>query len=480
MPDPVIIPGRTATDGITWWVMARTTASPAARLVGEPQAVVTIHQLEVLEQGMRAFLLATTNLPPDRRCTLEVTDAEGTVVRASARTLPAALTPGTPFTIALGSCYNWPMDIEEVFRWFPPKAHEPDSADPVRLGFLLGDQIYMDLKKSIDPQREGSWSQPMPEAPDPWKAYQQQWSDRRHRNLLGRSGSSFLFLADDHEMWNDWPHKPIWLPWTGGEEGRALERELLNAFDVFQAALNLPPSVVAAGGAITHAKIRGEGLSFSFDVPPLSFFVFDTRIGRTRADTPGAVRFTDPAHLQAAVNWLHTSGGLGVLAVAAPVFQGTGSRTDHNLADYDADYRVLVDALNTARRPVIILAGDIHRSRLYALFLGGQELPTAMEFVSSPFSRLKEPPGMDPPADEPVVQGILGASGARFKLSLTDPGPGGARQFTTTERQTYGTITFTSDGAGALQSVIRCWGRPVRVSNGAALLLQHTRTWAIT
>ena len=30
------------------------------------------------------------------------------------------------------------MDIEEVFRWFPPKAHEPASADPVRVGFLLG------------------------------------------------------------------------------------------------------------------------------------------------------------------------------------------------------------------------------------------------------------------------------------------------------------------------------------------------------
>ena len=479
MPDPVIIPGRAAPDGITWWTLARATA-PAVRLVGEPQATVTVHPLEALDQGMHAFLLATTNLAPDRRCTLEVTDAEGTVARAASRTLPAALTPGTPFTIALGSCYNWPMDIDEAGRWFPPKAHAPDGADPLRLGVLLGDQVYMDLKKSIDAVKEDSWSEPMPKAPDPWKAYQQQWSDRRHRNLLGRAGCGFLCLADDHEMWNDWPHRPLWLGWTKGDEGRALERELLNAFDVFQAALNLPPGVVAAAGAITHTLIRAEGLSFSFDVPPLSFFVFDTRIGRTRADTPGAVRFTDPAHLQAAVNWLHRPGGLGILAVAAPVFQGRGSAFDHNLADYEADYRVLVDALNTARRPVIVLSGDIHRSRLYALFLGTQELPTALEFVSSPFSRLKEPPGIDPPSGEPVVQGILGESGARFKLANTDPGPGGPRPFVTTARQTYGTISFTSDGGNGLATVLRCWGRPVRQRDGAALLLQHTRTWAVT
>lgn len=477
MPDPQIITGRAATDGITWWVLARA-ATLDATLVDDPQATVTVHELEKLDQGMRAFLVATTNLAPDRRYTLQVEDAEGTVARSAARTLPAALTPGVPFTIALGSCYNWPMDEQEIFRWFPPKANAPASTDPVRLGFLLGDQIYMDLQKSIDIHKQDSWSRPMAKAPDPWKAYQQQWTDRRHRNFLGRAGCSFLFLADDHELWNDWPHKPIWLGWTRDDGARALERELLNAFDVFQASLNLPPSLVA-GGTVTHTLIRESGLSFSFDVPPLSFFVLDTRIGRTRADTPGAVQFTDPAHLQAVVNWLKQPGGLGILAVAAPVFQGKGSAFDHNLADYDADYRVLVNALSGARRPVIILSGDIHRTRLYSLFLDGLDHPSAQEFVSSPFSRLKEPPGVDPPSGEEVVQGILGASGAKFILANTDPGPGGSQQFVSTARQTYGTITFTTDGAGSVETVLRSWGRPARQRDGAELLLQHTRTWAV-
>jgi hypothetical protein len=478
--DPLIVPGRPAADGITWWVMARARNTPTLRVRDAPEATVTPHHLEDLSQGMRAFLVATTGLGADRRVTLEATDDDGRRTIAAARTLPTALTAGQSFTIGLGSCYNWPMDLKEVYRWFPPTRHAGGSPDPIRLCFLLGDQIYMDLEKSIDAHKADAWSEPLDKAPDPWKAYQQQWSDRRYRNFLLKGECPYLFLADDHELWNDYPHTPAWLPWTKGSKAVALERELVNAFDVFQAALNLPPATVAGATAVNHTRIRNDGLTFTLDVAPLSFFVLDTRLGRRRTDTSATPVFTAPEHLDRVVRWLGTPGGFGVLAVAAPVFQGKGSAFDHNLADYPGDYRRLVDAVRASPRPVLILAGDIHRSRLYSLFLApGSTTPRATEFVASPLSRLREPPGVRPPEAEPVVRGTLGDSGAEFALETVDAGSGGPR-FVTTQSQNYGTVTFTLAANGSLQTTMRCWGPHRRVRDGADLLLERTLTWNLT
>jgi len=461
--------------------MSRARNLPQPRVREAPQATVTAHHVEDLAQGMRAFLVATTGLNADQRVTLEVTDDDGRQAIAASRTLPATIAAGQPFTIGLGSCYNWPMDLKEVYRWFPPNRHTGGSPDPIRLCFLLGDQIYMDLEKSIDAHKSDAWSEPLDKAPDPWKAYQEQWADRRYRNFLVKGECSFLMLADDHEMWNDYPHTPVWLPWTKGSNARKLEREMVNAFDVFQAALNLPPSDVAGATSINHSRIQAGGLTFSFDVSPLSFFVLDTRIGRQRTDTGATPAFTDPEHLDAVVEWLQTAGGFGVLAVAAPVFQGKGSAFDHNLADYGADYRRLVDAIRRSRRPVLILAGDIHRSRLYSLFLApGGARPSAAEFVSSPLSRLREPPGVRPPEAEPVVRGTLGDSGAEFALETVDTASDGQQRFVTTEPQNYGTVTFTLAPDGSLQTAMRCWGPHRRVRDGAELLLEKTLTWSLT
>lgn len=476
VPDPMIVPGRSTTDGLTWWVLARARQEPRLRVREAPTAPIKTHLLETLGQGMRAFLVATTGLGDDRSITLEVTDDDGRQAIAMSRTLPRALTGGQPLTIALGSCYNWPMDLKEVYRWFPPKRHALGSPDPIRLCVLLGDQIYMDLEKSIEAHKPNAWSKPLARAPDPWQAYQQQWTDRRYRNFLVNGGCSFLFLADDHEMWNDYPHKPVWLPWTKGEGVAALARELLNAFDVFQAALNLSPAVVAGASAITHKQIRAEGLTFSFEIPPLSFFVLDTRVGRVRADTDAPV-FTHSDHLDAVVDWLRNANGFRVLAVAAPVFQGKGGAFDHNLADYDADYRRLIGAIKGSPRPVLVLAGDIHRSRLYSLFAAAGGSPTAAEFAASPLSRLKDAPGVRPAEGEPVARGVLGDSGAEFVLETVDGAAGTPQRFVTTEPQNYGTITFTLQDGGALETVMRCWGPHRRVRDGAELLLQKTLSW---
>ncbi len=475
----LIVPGRAASDGLTWWILAEDSTPLTLELAPSIGAGDTkVHVLADLPgDAGRAWLAATTGLQPDSAYTLSGRTEDGDEQIGRARTLPATLAGGAPFTMALGSCYNWPMDVDEVWRWFPPRQHRPDSADPLRLAFLLGDQIYMDLVKEIAPERPDAWSMPMREAPDPWAAYLEQWRDRRFANLL-RQLPPTVFLADDHEMWNDYPHKPLWLPWTRDSGVQKLDRELRKAFDAFQGALNLDPGLVAAVGQITPGILRENADTIRFDVPPLSFFSLDTRLGRTRADTPGAVQFTDPHHLDAVCDWLMEPGGLGILAVGPPIFQGPGSFTDHNLADYTADYARLVTALTNARKRVLVLAGDLHYTRLYVIEgfdpVDARDELRLAELTCSAFSRLKEAPGTDPPGGPEVTRGVLGGSGAHFRLESTDASLGGG-DFVTTDRQNYATVTFTHrEAEGMIRAVISAWGRPEAGVAGARLLLRRT------
>lgn len=475
----LVVAGRASADALTWWVLAEDSTALTLELEPDEGDAPTVHALTDLGNGTeaRAYLVATTGLQAGTAYRLTGRTEAGDAERGRSRTLPAALGAGSSFTIALGSCYNWPMDLSEVWRWFPPRPHRPDSSDPLRLCFLLGDQIYMDLAKEIQAERPDSWSEPLTEAPDPWAAYLQQWRDRRYANLLRQVPPS-LFLADDHEMWNDYPHKPLWLPWTKGDGARSLERELRNAFDVFQSSLNLDPAAVASAGRITHTMLREQADAARVDVPPLSFFALDTRISRTRTDTPGAVRLTDPRHLDAVRDWLMEPAGLGVLAVGPPVFQGPGGLTDHNLADYEADYATLITALTNARKRVLVLAGDVHYTRLYVIEgfdpVDRRDELRLAELTSSPFSRLKEAPGTDAPSGPEVTRGVLGGSGAEFRLEETDPTLGGGH-FVSTERQSYATVTFSHRTAeGMIRAVISAWGAPATPSGDARLLLRRT------
>lgn len=479
--DPLVVAGRPSTTGLTWWILAAA-EQPQLRLV-DAEGDITVHRLRDLGDGLRVFLAASTGLAPDRAYRLHVGDDEGREALGIARTLPDALRPGQPFTIALGSCYNWPMDTQTIFQYFPPAGHGWESEDPIRLTFLLGDQIYMDLDTAIDLEKPDAYSKPLAQAPDPWHAYLEQWTDDRYRRLL-EAKNSFLCVADDHEMWNDFPHTggnllegPIWLNWTTGQDGQKLRRRLQNAFDVFQAGLNLSPESVGNAGSITHKKIRDEGYTFRIDAAPLSFFALDTRFGRDRVNRKPRASFTTGEHMEAVLDWLKEPGGVGVLAVGPPVFEQKGGARDHNLANYEEDYHRLVNGLATAPRPILVLAGDIHYSRLLSLFVDSDTAHPVVEFVSSPFSRLKEPPGIAPPAGPSAAAGVLRDSGAAFRLETTDTEHSGS-EFVATERQSYGTVTFTPAHEGdAVEIVLRCWTPPTRRrrrARQAHLLLQRT------
>jgi phosphodiesterase/alkaline phosphatase D-like protein len=175
----LVLPGHATATALTWWLLAEDDSTLDLQMGGGATDGLTVHSLPAGEElaPNHAYVVASTGLRPDEAHELTARTATGDLGVGRARTLPDALASKVPFTIVLGSCYNWPMDLDEVWRWLPPREHASESSNPLRLGFLLGDQIYMDLKKSIDAEKPTSWSEPLADAPNPWKAYLQQWRD---------------------------------------------------------------------------------------------------------------------------------------------------------------------------------------------------------------------------------------------------------------------------------------------------------------
>ncbi|MBI3015681.1 MAG: alkaline phosphatase D family protein, partial [Candidatus Tectomicrobia bacterium] len=222
--------------------------------------------------------------------------------------------------------------------------------------------------------------------PNPWEVYRKHWDPR------GRAGYfRFLaatptgYLADDHEYWNDFPHKSIWLTWTGGGMSNPVGRAADEAFELYQAALNPAPG---EEGSLPLAA-RQFCRSFQFAVPPLSFFVLDSRTGRTfyTDKNPGFIRQTlrpgtrlpgagqaagAKPELDALRAWVQGLEGPGILIVSQPLVETPASSFtrffhsmgDLNLPDYGRDYLDVWQAILRSSHNVLVLTGDIHCSRL--------------------------------------------------------------------------------------------------------------------
>ena len=94
-------------------------------------------------------------------------------------------------------------------------------------------------------------------------------------------------LVDDHEFWNDYPHGNVQLPYLSDAATQSsLEADARAALQAFQLPLNLQGRV-----------------SFSFAVPPLHFYVLDTRLHRTHYDANPA-RFMHCNDRDDVLQWL--------------------------------------------------------------------------------------------------------------------------------------------------------------------------------
>ncbi|MCI0377857.1 MAG: hypothetical protein L0215_09635 [Gemmataceae bacterium] len=453
----LIVPGRPAVDGLTWWVMSEMGQVPVVRMLEGPDAAtaqVTIRPLKEPNDPAVVddiFLVATTGLQPDARYTLEAV-ANQESVQGTSRTLPSALAAGQPFTIALGSCYCRAKD-RVLASVYPPPLHDNET-DPIRMRFLGGDQIYMDLSAT-------SGAPLLLEVPAPWQLYANQWQQRPGSSadgfgaFLGSTPS--LVAADDHEFWNDYPHENIHLTRIHGNTMRTLATQMDRAFSVFQASLNIDPSKLADTSKTLSDSLADGARTFQMDVGPLHFFVLDVRTRRTRFNAAPA-HFAQAAWLDRFEQWLGGLAGPGILVVAQPLVEDPvkpiarffHTMGDVNLPDYPEDFGRLWDAICSAPHDVLILSGDIHWSRLYSITPAGKTRPQIFEVISSPLARI---PGSG--SFNNSAQGKVKWNGSPGLAEWT-------KWFAKDLNPTYATLTFVPqvDQLGGSISVSIRWWEP--------------------
>jgi hypothetical protein len=229
---------------------------------------------------------------------------------------------------------------------------------------------------------------------------------------------------DDHEFWNNYPESQLWLSqsWSGNRD--AYRQAAKDCLDLFQASVNPAPAA--------------DGRSFSFDIPPLSFFFADARSERTLHSDP-ARRMMTPGDLAALEAWALGLSGPGVLVIGQPWWMGSGGYTDYNPPDFEVEYRRVWRVLRDAPYDILIVTGDVHHSRLLSLDLVGTPGRKLYEFTTSPGSHI------------PSLLSTIGLGNTQDKGSVSPPGRidgagfqvGAHYYFGTSAQNTFGLLRFT-------------------------------------
>jgi len=264
------------------------------------------------------------------------------------RTLPQSL-PDAGIRLLIGSCF-WINDARDGF--YSAAVKELVQRERPVFKVLIGDQLYADM-----------WA-PLPHTLPQGLAqkYERYWGASASRDALAACPT--LVSCDDHEFCNDFPRPQTQVKVSWDRYQPAAGAAL---FDAYQSSLN------PDGNRWTTASI-----------PPVSFFVADTRSHRTRDDDPHAR-----------------------LVLLPPAFRSGCERTstpgDRTLLDFEESDRfgaIFECALSS--HDILILTGDIHTGRLSGaaiVRLGGQ----VHELVASPASLVTPdlPPLGHKPAEPP-------------------------------------------------------------------------------
>lgn len=291
------------------------------------------------------------------------------VARTSFRAVPQE-TSGTSF--ALASCYFGELGRATSFGAALDLAARSHALGGHRIDFKLfvGDNVYADVavdQNAFSPV-DGAYAEIA-------TRYVRTFVDDDAMALALASSPTF-FTFDDHELWNDFPHRNAWLSrswdahralWTGAS---------VAGLDAFQVPLN--PERVA------------RSRSYTFEAGRVPFFVADTRSERTAAEGPSP-SLLPPEALEALEAFLRAPGGPRVLVVGQPIWLEARSKTflfttDHNLAAYEEAFARIVTALDDCPSDVLVLSGDVHYSRILRL----ETRPGAhvYEVVSSPAAHI--------------------------------------------------------------------------------------------
>ena len=203
---------------------------------------------------------------------------------------------------------------------------------------------------------------------------------------------------DDHEHWNDYPWKQIHMSredsWLGFDSVVDHYKAAAQAcLEAFQLPLN-PPSWPGSYSYCFQGPTLDGGAW-----PQASFCVIDDHTRRTEdrmtfISTDG--KDSDMGKLR---DWATSLPGPGVLVLGQPlIIKATTIRidllikefiADHNPPFYEEEYRNIWEALQSARWDVLVIAGDVHHSRLIQVKTGtilDSSIPegAVWEYVTSP------------------------------------------------------------------------------------------------
>lgn len=475
-----ILPGGVTASSAVLRVEGWPTPEVPLRLEPEaPGASLQVEPAPLMIGESSRWRLLLDGLAPDTIYRLRLGSREAGAT-ARIRTAPERLAGSGSLLLALASCY-FPSDeywtnARAIVRCLEARARRPyelgasPAPDPRRglptATFLVGDQIYADVPRSSRRTLVGLYR----------GRYGDAWQSSRLGAVLAHGGS--FFTGDDHEFWNGYPERMLWLSRSWDGKWRRTARIAADGFWCHQGIWNFPPGL---DGGLSRAVGWAWGPLGEVDL-----FVADARTERTDREArrcpglsgagnggcpPGRLPgFLSGEQREALVSWVRGIRRLGLLVLPQPLAQ-TGGRFDNALSDYPADFEPLREALYAAvvgrGVSVVVLSGDIHWGRLISWRPDATSPGRLVEFVASPIGRVgllsilhsrfdvgaaRDPRGRPKPEELAVLSPRFAAARA-------------ARHFATGEN-CFGLLELTEDSTGRPRARFELWSlqtkRPAR------------------
>jgi hypothetical protein len=387
--------------------------------------------------------VAVSDLQENGRFVLRLVDRRGKrLAEGSVETLPAVLPGGgagqsRPFTLWASSCFHWKSADANL-----QSLVEQLLADPryrPHLNVFLGDQVYLDYPQWQrfllwgEADLKGSFNE----------SYARTWTQPAFQRLLSSAAS--VFLADDHEFWNNHPNPPL-SAWSWIRSGRFWQTWRRLALERFEAIQGRQPC--------QSIELRADSGSSK---PALTLFFADTSVDR---DVAG--RFMTDANMAALTQWLRKLRCPGVLALGQPLHTDRGSRWARKLPGFAQFHEALVPALEKARHDVVVLAGDAHFGRI-ATWRSKPDGARVIEVVSSPLALVSAlaggaavsgPSDFGKPARTP--DGSLPARARAVEYVKMAPAHALPRSKAVSEEHGL-TLSFAKTEAGDVRLEVRAW-----------------------
>ncbi len=383
---------RTASPNLTWTLNEKGAAASALP-AGQPvalRAIMSVRPPAMIAANVpRTFagvyeftgLKAATNY----NITVRAED-KGEVRSLDVRTLPAVVprAMNETFNVLLVSCFHQAEDRNGLVGVGTGRL---TGADQPHLTLLMGDQVYLDLPSNfVFPATTAGL------AADFEKKYLTNWGGTEGYSRV-LAGAPSIAIPDDHEYWNNYPHKFPFVTNTELAVGRNRWREAARTlYEGFQ--LHTPTQY---------------GAATVLDVEPLSFFLPDTRSQRD-FDFRYTMHPDFFPQLEAWVQRVIDNKWYGIFVSGQSLFRkepetlggnnkpnnkGPGKLGDYEMFQYD-DYGPIVRQLARiadAGLPLVCITGDVHFGRYVAARdtrrMSGQA--AIYEIISSPASLVTTP-----------------------------------------------------------------------------------------